>query len=97
MNFYRLITLILAILTTSAYASQSSVEIFERFDDIRIVAVINKDDIDSSPKWNPGLNPLPLSVDRAIRAIQDFVQQPRLADGIQGIEIRTFTSGWDSG
>ncbi|MDB4583439.1 hypothetical protein N9164_09820 [Draconibacterium sp.] len=89
MNFYRLITLVILISATSAYASQSSVELYERFDDIRVVAVINIEDINNSPIWNPGFDPLPLSVDGAIQSIRDFIKQPNLIGAIEEIEIRT--------
>ena len=89
MNFYRLITLVILISATSAYASQSSVELYERFDDIRVVAVINIEDINNSPIWNPGFDPLPLSVDAAIQSIRDFIKQPNLIGAIEEIEIRT--------
>jgi len=88
-NFYRLITLVILISATSAYASQSSVELYERFDDIRVVAVINIEDINNSPIWNPGFDPLPLSVDAAIQSIRDFIKQPNLIGAIEEIEIRT--------
>jgi len=88
-NFYRLITLVILISATSAYASQSSVELYERFDDIRVVAVINIEDINNSPIWNPGFDPLPLSVDGAIQSIRDFIKQPNLIGAIEEIEIRT--------
>jgi hypothetical protein len=39
--------------------------------------------------WNPGFDPLPLSVDGAIQSIQDFIKQPSLIDAIETIEIRT--------
>ena len=57
MKYYRIVTFVIFILATSAYASQSSVVIYEQFDDIKVVAVISKDDIESSPKWNPSLDP----------------------------------------
>jgi hypothetical protein len=88
-NFYRLITLVIAISATSAYASQPNIEIYERFDDIRVVAVINIEDIDNSPMWNPGFDPLPLSVDGAIQSIRDFIKQPNVIGAIEEIEIRT--------
>ena len=89
MNFYRLITLVIVISATSAYASQSNVDLYERFDDMRVVAVVNIEDIDNSPMWHPGLDPLPLSVDGAIQSIRDFIQQPDLIGAIEKIEIRT--------
>ncbi len=88
MNFYRLIILILAISATSTYASQSYVDLYERFDDIRVVAVIDIEDIDNSPVWNPGLNPVPLSVDGAIKSIQGFIKKPDMLGEIEKIEIR---------
>ena len=89
MNFYRLIALVIVISATSAYASQSNVDLYERFDDIRVVAVISIEDINNSPMWNPGFDPLPLSVDGAIQSIRDFIKQPNVIGAIEEIEIRT--------
>lgn len=89
MNFYRLITVVILISATSAYASQSNVELYERFDDIRVVAVINIEDINNSPVWNPGFDPLPLSADGAIQSIRDFIKQTNMIGAIEEIEIRT--------
>jgi hypothetical protein len=88
-NFYRLITLVIFISTTAAFAAESSVELYERFDDIRVVTIIKVDDINNSPKWNPGLDNLPLSVDGAIQSIRDFIKQPNTMGAIEEIEIRT--------
>lgn len=92
MNCYRLITLVIAVSATSAYASESNVDLYERFDDMRVVAVVDIADINSSPMWNPGVNPLPLTVDGAIQSIRDFIKQPNLTGAIEKIEIRTIKS-----
>jgi len=89
MNFYKLLSLVIIISATSAYASQPSVDLYERFDDIRVVSVINIEDINNSPMWNPGFDPLPLSVDGAIQSIRDFIGQPGLIGAVDKIEIRT--------
>jgi len=89
MKFYRIVTFVILILATSAYASQSNVVIYEQFDDIKVVAVINEKDIENSPKWHPGSEPLPLSVDDAIKAMHDFISQPKVIGSIEEIEIRT--------
>ena len=89
MNFYRLITLAIVFLATSAYASQSNIILYERFDDIRVVAAINIEDINNSPMWSPGIDPLPLSVDGAIQSIRNFIKQPNIIGTIDEIEIRT--------
>jgi hypothetical protein len=89
MNYCRLVTLVVALLTTGAHASESNVEIFEQFDNIRVVALIDIDDIDNSPKWNADVDPVPLSVDAAIKAIRDFIKQPGTIGAIREIEIRT--------
>lgn len=88
MNFFRLLTLVIVISATSAHASPSNVDLYERFDDIRVVAVINIEDIDNSPMWNPGFAPLPLSVDGAIQSIREFIKQPNTMGAIEEIEIR---------
>ena len=88
MIFFRLITLVIVISATSAYASQSKVDLYERFDDFRVVAVIDKEDMNNSPTWNPGIDPLPLGVDAAIRSIRDFIKQADTVGAIEKIEIR---------
>ena len=89
MNFFRLLILVIAISAASAHAAQTSENLYERFDDLRVVIVINIEDIDSNPAWNPGSDPLPLSVDGAIQKIQDFIKPPNTLGAIEKIEIRT--------
>jgi hypothetical protein len=89
MNYYRLITLVIAIFATGAHASQNKTEIVEQFDNIRVVTFIESDDITNSPVWNPDIDPLPLSVDGAIQAIRDFSKQAPNIGSVKEIELRT--------
>jgi len=92
MNYCRLITLCVTMLSTGAHASEYNVEIFEQFDNIRVVALIKSDDIDNSPVWNPAVDPLPLRVEDAIQAIRDFSKQPGITGNIKEIELRTINN-----
>jgi len=89
MNYYKWIILVITVLTTNAYAFQSKIEIFEQFDNIRVVAFINEDDITNSPMWSPDTDPLPLTITGAIQAVRDFTKQSKITGSVKEIEIRT--------
>ncbi len=89
MNYCRLITLIIAMFATNAHALQYKVEIVEQFDNIRVVAFVKSDDIKRSPTWNPSVDPLPLRVEDAIRAVREFSKEPDSLGALREIELRT--------
>jgi hypothetical protein len=67
-----------------SHAVQPKIEIFEQFDDLRMVAFLSMKDIDNSPEWNPGLTPPPLTVGEAIQAVKSSF---KIGD-IKEIELR---------
>ena len=75
-------------LSTSAHAMQPKIEIFEQFDDLRMVAFLNADDINNSPEWNPDAGAPPLSVNQAVQAVKGFIKTGDQAGAITKIEIR---------
>jgi len=54
----------------NAQASQFPIQVIEQFDDVRIVAFINEDDVNDSAAWNPLEEAPPLSIASAIGAIK---------------------------
>ncbi len=86
--------LILLFISTYSYAYEPKIEIFEQFDNFRVVAFLNKNDIEKSPTWKPGMTAPPLTVVGAIQALQTFVKKSNAANTIaentiKEIEIRT--------
>lgn len=53
----------------NARAFEPSVEIIERFDDVRVVAFVSEADLKNYPLWHPTGDTLPLSVGEAIAAV----------------------------
>ncbi len=88
MKYYRWLSLAIIVLSASAHAFQSKVEIFEQFDDLRMVAFISEKDINSSPEWNPNIEVPPLTVFQAIKAVRDLNKPSNFTGAIKEIEIR---------
>ncbi|GMR20394.1 MAG: hypothetical protein BMS9Abin36_0989 [Gammaproteobacteria bacterium] len=90
MKYFMCMPLAIAILTTSAYAFQPSanVEIFEQFDDIRVVAFISENEINNSPLWDPDMGTPPLNVKEAIQALREFNNNSKKDEAIKEIEIK---------
>jgi hypothetical protein len=85
MKYYRCLYFFIFALSVKAYAYQPKIEIVEQFDNLRMVAFINKEDADSNPSWIPGSNKLPLTVVEAIRAVNVLSKK---LNTIVEIEIR---------
>jgi hypothetical protein len=75
-------------LSTNAYALQPKIEIFEQFDNLKMVAFISTAEIENSPEWNPNLAPPPLTVGEAIQAVKDYVKTSETLGPVNEIEIR---------
>ena len=88
MKYYRWLSLAIILLSTGAHAFQSKVEIFEQFDDLRMVAFISEKDINSNPEWKPGIGEPPLTVFQAIKAIRDFNKSSNNSGSIKEIELK---------
>jgi len=76
------------VFSSNAFAFQPKIEIFEQFDDIKMVSFISLKDINKSPKWKPGAGVPPLSVDGAIQAVKVFIKNPKASMEIKEIELR---------
>jgi hypothetical protein len=87
MNYYRYLFMALLVFSANAYALQSKTEVFEQFDDLRMAAFISMNDIMNSPEWNPSLGTPPLTVDEAINAVREFVNDSVPID-VREIELR---------
>jgi hypothetical protein len=88
MKYYRYLLLAILALSANAYAFEPKIEIFEQFDNLRMVAFINEKDIESNPEWNPNLAAPPLSVGEAIQAVGKFIKNEKNLMAIREIEIR---------
>lgn len=87
---HRWLLLLLTIVSINAQSFQPSLEIVEQFDDVRLIAFINKADIENYPLWHPLTEAPPLSIRNAIQAINKYkANNGKLITGIiKEIELR---------
>lgn len=88
MKYYRWLPILILVLTTSVYAFQPKITILEQFDNLKMVASIDKKDLNNSPEWNPNVDTPPLTIAGAIQAVKDFNKTPDTLGAIKEIEIR---------
>ena len=88
MNYFRWLPICLLVLSANANALQSKIEIIEQFDNLRMVAFVDKKAINESPEWNPNNDPPPLTIVEAIQAVKQFNKGPKKLGAIKEIEIR---------
>lgn len=86
MKYYRLLLIAILVLSANAYAYQPKIEIIEHFDNLRIVAFINAEDVNNSPQWNPDLGTPSLTVGKAVQAVKNFTKSSNII--VKEIEIR---------
>ena len=86
----RLITPLLLLFSGNALSFDFPIGITEYVDEVRIVAYINKDDLENSKQWSPFEGPPPLSIHEALKAVQEFMKNDKdFASGIlDEIELR---------
>lgn len=84
MKYFPRLFFTLFLLSSNTYAVEQQIEIFEQFDDLKMVAFLNVKDIENNPVWNPGLTPPPLTVGEAIQTLKNAFE----IGAIQEIEIR---------
>lgn len=60
------------LLTGTAVAGQLPEEIIEQVDCTRVVAVLQADDIDASPYWQPADGDPPVGIAQAVRLLRDY-------------------------
>ncbi len=85
------LALLLAAVALQARAYQLPVEIFEYADDVKIVAFIDKKDIDESQNWRAFESAPPLSVNDALAAVKRHInaRQPEIGGAtLETIELR---------
>jgi len=87
MKYYTYLLLSLFVVSTNALAYQPKIEIIEQFDNLRMIAFISKEDVDTNPVWNPDLEEIPLTVFNAIKAVKKFNSD---IHEVKEIEIRPF-------
>lgn len=88
MKYYSSVFFAIFFFSTNVHAFQPKVEIFEQFDNLKMVAFISMKDIGNSPEWNPNLSHPPLTVGEAIQAVKDFNKKSDTFGSIKEIEIR---------
>ncbi len=88
MKYTHFLFMAMLAISSSAQAGQPKVEIVEQFDDLKMIAFLNADDINNSPEWNADLNAPPLGVGDAIQAVKTFVQQKQEMGAVKEIELR---------
>ncbi len=88
MKYSSWLYLAIVICSTNVYAFESKVEIFEQFDDLRMVAFVSEKDIANSPEWNPDVSAPPLTVFQAIKAVRNFNSSSHSSGSVKEIEIR---------
>lgn len=73
----RLISLLLLLLSGKVLAVDFPIEITEYVDEVRIAAYINKEDLNNNVLWTPFEGPPPLSIDEALKAVQEYVKSDK--------------------
>ena len=74
----------------SAAAMQFPVEIVEQFDEARVVAFIQPQDLASAPGWDPLAGPPPLTVAQAVAAVKAHRLQEKNKESlsVEELELR---------
>ena len=88
MKYFRWLPIFFLILSANAHALQSKIEKLEQFDNLRMVAFVDKKAIRDSPEWNPNIDPPPLTIVEAIQAVKEFNKASKNLGAIKEIEIR---------
>ncbi len=92
MNYkWLLLLLTLTVSAANAQSYQSSIEIIEQFDDVKLVAFIRENDLESYPQWNPMKEAPPLTIDKAIKAVHDYHKKNNAelaAETVSEIELK---------
>lgn len=87
----RYLLLLLVFTSVNAQSYQPSIEVFERFDDVKLVAYINTSDIENYPLWHSLSEAPPLSIANAIQAVNELYKannESIPAGTIKEIELR---------
>lgn len=79
--------LLLLLVSTSSHAYEFPLEIFEYVNDVKVVAFINKDDIDDSMSWNPFEEPPKLTIANVVDIIKKHITTNQELAGAELTEI----------
>ena len=95
MNYkWLLLLLTLTASAVNAQSYQSSIEIIEQFDDVKLVAFIRESDLENYPQWNPMKEAPPLTISKAIKAVHDYHKKNNAelaAETVNEIELKKMT------
>jgi hypothetical protein len=88
--FKKLMPFLLLLVFGRVMAYENPIEIIEYIDDVKVVAYINKSDINTKIEWTPFESPLPLSIDDALHAVQEYIQSDDDITDVKlsGIELK---------
>lgn len=88
MKHYRWLSIFVFVFSANAHSYQPRVEIIEQFDNIKMVAFINEDDVNNNPEWMPGDNAPPLTIAEAIEAVNSFNNKTKTTKPVVEVEVR---------
>jgi len=95
MNYkWLLLLLTLTASVANAQSYQSSIEIIEQFDDVKLVAFIRESDLENYPHWNPIDEAPPLTIAKAIQAVHDYHKKNNAelaTETVNEIELKKMT------
>ena len=88
--FKKLMPFLLLLFCGKVVAYESPIEIIEYIDDVKVVANINKNDLNKKTQWIPFKSPPPLSVADALQAVQKYIgSHGKISDiKLRGIELK---------
>lgn len=71
--FKKLLPLLILLLSGKALAYDFPIEITEYIDNVKIIAYVNKNDVNKNMEWSPFKSSLPLSVTDALTTVQKYL------------------------
>lgn len=88
--YKKLLPLLLLLFSGKALAFEFPIEVTEYIDDIKIVAYLNKSDVNELSHWVPFENQPPLSIYDALQAVQKYMIANSIYTGstLTGIELK---------
>jgi len=83
----RVMPFLLLLMSGKVLAFEFPIEITEYVDEVRIAAHINKEDIDKNIQWTPFQGPPPLSIQEALKAVQEHMKSDENMVSAKLVEI----------
>jgi len=71
--YKKLLPFLFLLLSGKVLALNFPIEITEYFDDVKIIAYVNKSDINDKSQWTPFESPPPLSIPDALKAVETYI------------------------